>query len=273
MFLPSRNRAEAISRVVLPLLIYVLLFAALGALRVRAMNQPPDPNDPNQVGLVDADVLERNLRVANDFLLGRFVKNEIDDEERGQLLSAYARELTAHIDLSAVQANDAWRYADLYRTAKQWDKAEPMFEKAVEWATRTKNEDRRINDTLRLAQSKAHLGKVKDAIVLARGLFDVEPKNKPPLLLAIRLEIVPAGQGKGYDLELAKLVEDAIPQHMQAVVDPRTGAGHAFLIARPHHVAQAWQLARKLYQSGGRPDLAQSLPDRMAKFSETYGAP
>jgi hypothetical protein len=78
-----------------------------------------------------------------------------------------------------------------------------------------------------------------------------------PILMSVLYEIVPEAQGKGRDTDLARLLEDAIPQHKATVVDAGSEAGRAFLLARPLHVHKAWIKIAQLYQAAGKEDLAR----------------
>jgi tetratricopeptide (TPR) repeat protein len=265
-----RRKIENALRIVLPSILLVFIFVALLGVRRYGLVPPPDPNDPEDVGLVDAQVLGRSLKYASDFINSRRARREISDAQGQQLLSNYAAQLVDHVDTAAIQPADAYLYGDLFRTARRWDVAEQIYEKAVEWANHRKSEDRRVNDTLRLAQAKAQLGKLDEALKLARSTFDAAPKDKAPILMSVLYEVVPAATGKGRDLELARLLEAAIDQHYQVQVDPQTEAGGLFLTSRSFHIGRAWQTARALYRSAGREDLAQSIPERMQAMTERH---
>jgi len=72
-----------------------------------------------------------------------------------------------------------------------------------------------------------------------------------PILPAVLLAIVPAGEGKGHDAELADLLEQAAAQHEQVVVDANTIPGRIFLLARPKHIRNAFLKAAELYEKAG----------------------
>lgn len=213
----------------------------------------PDPNDPNDVTVVQPDVLRNSLAGAADALNDRLSNGEIGPQDYERYMAMYANQLLANTKLDAVPPNRAWEYAEVFRTAERWNEAEVLLKVAVK-AART--EDRRVNDSLRLAQVEAKLNNLPEAIRLARSTFDTKPQEKAPILTAILLEVVPAGEGKGDDVGLAKLLEDAIPQAEQTVVDPKTEAGAAFEFARPHHIRNAWNKVIELYDRSGHHDLA-----------------
>lgn len=226
---------------------------------------PPNPNDPRQVGLVRASVLKRNLQAAYEALRLRERRGEISSEELRRSLREFAAESLAHVDLSRIPEKEAWEYGDVFRTAEKWEEARRLYEVAVRVAD---NEDRRVNDHLRLAHALAALGKVEEAIATARKVFDAPPNEKAPILPAVLFEISEQGAGRGHDLELARLVEEAIDQHEQALVDPATPAGRDFLIARPFLIAQAWdRIVSLLGRAGARDELARALQRRDRSLS------
>ncbi|HRK21994.1 MAG TPA: hypothetical protein PLX06_09300 [Fimbriimonadaceae bacterium] len=232
---------------------------------------PPDPNDPSAVGIMQPEVLRRNLKWASDMVNDRVAKNEISDSEGKQYLTKYANELVDKIDFKQMDDKQAWQYAEVFRTAERWDIAQKALELAVAHAKKSGNQDRWVNDTLRLAQCMAHQGKRKEAIDLARTVFETRERDKAPILLAVTYEIAPALRGHGLDIETAKLIEDAIGQHMQVMIDPKTEAGQAFLGAKWHHIRKAWDLAVSLYREAGREDLADAARERAAKMFQTQG--
>lgn len=227
-----------------------------------AFEPPPDPNDPAQVGVMQQEVLMRNLRWAAEFYSDRKLRGEIDDAQLRQLLSEYANRLVATVDLELINPVSAWKYGDVFRTAERWDLAEHALRMAVDFAKRTRNEDRRVNDSLRLAQVVAHQNRVDEAIEIARSTFDTPPDQKAPILYAVVYEIVPAAERKGRDAELARLLEDAIDQHNQVIVDPNSDSGRAFLGAKRHHISRAWQKVVQLYRQAEREADAERAQDR-----------
>lgn len=204
---------------------------------------PPDPNDPAQVGMVQPDVLMRNLRWASEALNQRVLKGEITDARSRLMLSEYAASLTQHIELKRITEDLAWEYAEVFRTARQWENARIVFEIALR---HPKNEDRRVNDTLRYAQVLAQLDRVPDALVAARRVFDAAPKDRAPLIPSLIFELTPAARGKGYDVELAELIQDAIPLYEATVVDPNSEAGRDFLTAKPHLIRESKRIVAEL---------------------------
>lgn len=233
---------------------------------------PPDPNDPAAVGIMQPDVLQRNLKWASEMVNDRVAKDEISDREGRQYLTKYANQLIEKIDFKQMDDNRAWQYADVFRTAERWDLAQKALDKAVAHAKKTGNQDRFVNDSLRLAQAIAHQGKRKESMELVRSVFDTRDRDKAPILLAVVYEIAPALKGHGMDAEAAQLVEDAIQQHLQVVIDPKTEAGQNFLAAKWHHIRKAWELAIDLYRSAGKDDLADQARERAAQMFQSQGS-
>jgi tetratricopeptide (TPR) repeat protein len=238
---------------------WVLLILA-SCMLVGCQTAPvPDPNDPAKAGPNQAEILRENVEWASDAANQRVVQGELSRDQAKQLVSQYAAKLTEKLG-PGIPANQAWIYGDMYVTAGKWEEARQALRIAVKSAW---NEDRRVNDTLRLAVVEARLGNVAEAIRLTRSTFDVIPTGKAPILPAVLLELTPAAEGKGQDVELARLLEEAIQQHKQTIVDATRVSGKSFFIARPHHIAHAWEKAIELYNRAGRSDLAQAA---QAKF-------
>lgn len=251
-----------------PILILAFTGAAMGYIGKQGATPPPDPNDPADVGMMDPLVLQRNLKWASDFVNERVGFKDIDDAKGRALLAEYARQLTEHIDLAKIKPADAWRYAEVFRTAQIWDRARETLQVAVDYAMRKGQRDRIMNDTLRLAQAEANLGNVAKAIRLVQSTFTAEPGAKAPILLATYLEIVPPSINRGLDKELAELIEGAIVQHTLTVVDPNSEAGSRFIAVRGYHIAKASELATSLYRAAGREDLAQKVEENTRKAVE-----
>jgi hypothetical protein len=57
------------------------------------------------------------------------------------------------------------------------------------------------------------------------------------------------------DVELGKLLEDAIEVNSKVLVDPTSKEGALFLNARPRHVRIAWDTIISLYTDANRSDL------------------
>jgi tetratricopeptide (TPR) repeat protein len=205
---------------------------------------PIDPTDPTEVGLVDPSLARGRLQSMSEMLNERRARQEIDDEIAQRVLEEEARRLLQHFSPQFVEDGKAWEYGELLITAALWESAEPVLERAVEEAA---NNDRRVNDLLRLARVKAHLGKVDEAAACVRQTFDVPDEDAAPILPAVLLEVVPAGEGRDREADLARLLEEAIAQHERVIVDPESQGGRMFLTARHHHIRNAWAKVIQLY--------------------------
>jgi tetratricopeptide (TPR) repeat protein len=214
------------------------------------------------------EVLQRNLKGASDSLLERKVKGEIDDRGFRDYMRTYANDLLNKVPIKDVPPKEAWRYAEVFLTAERWEDAKGLLEIAVKNAP---DEDRRINDSLRLARALAMLGEVDQAIATARTTYNAAPKDSAPVLTAVLLEIVPAGEGKDKDPELSKLLEDAIPIHQKTLVDPNTEPGRAFLAARPVHVRNAYDKVVELLVNAGKAEEAREAAKRGEKVLGEMG--
>jgi tetratricopeptide (TPR) repeat protein len=223
----------------------------------------PDPNDPKNVGVLAPDVLRNLLKGASTQFFGRAQRGEITDGEAREFLAEYANSLLRTVDSSRVPKDKAWEYAEVLITAKRWTMAKQFLEIALQ---NPPNEDRRVNDRLRYGRVLCELGEVKSGIAEARKAFDAPPTDKAPILTAVYLEIVPAGEKKKHDRELAKLIEDSVPQSEQTEVDINTAEGMRFIAARPYHIRKALGKAMELYQRAG--DSAAAL--RVAKLAERF---
>lgn len=236
----------------------LVLVAALGALLSGCkFKPPPDPNDPKEVGVMQADVLERNLQGFSNAVNMRVAEGEITDEEGRKLLADYAGKLVDSVNIELIAADEAWKYGDVFRTAQRWQKAKAALEVAVKYAVARKNEDRRVNDSLRLAQCQAQLGEFEEALRVARSTFDVRPEDKAPILMAVLYEVLPPFEVRGPKVEAAKLLEEAIGQHRQVLVDPKSESGAKFLAVRSFHQRKAWAKVVELYRKAGKPELAE----------------
>lgn len=218
-----------------------------------------DPNDPADVGRVDPSTLRGNLQTINESLALRLARREITKNQYRELTVKAAVELMTDIETTTIREKDAWQYGEILKNARRWKQAETTLRMAVEFAIKTKNDDRRVNDSLRLATVLGELKRPKEAIKMARSVFDAPPNQLAPILLGVYLEIVPATRNQGQDAELAQLIAEAIDCHRRVVVDKNTDAGHTFEIARNFHIARAYGVMQGLYRGVGREDLASAL--------------
>ena len=227
----------------------------------------PNPNDPNDVGSLSPDNLKDQFSSISELLQVRLAHRQISNEEFKFLLGQAADSLLKGFTVDKVEARNAWQIGEIMINARHWEDAQTVLVKAIEWAKSNHNEDRFVNDTLRLARVRAELGEVSQAVKTARTVFSVPSYAAVPILYATQSEIVPAGRGKGHDAELAKLWEDAIAIDLKATVNPETVPGQGFLSARPFHVYQSWVLVTELYRDANRPDLAVLSQKKVDEYS------
>lgn len=240
------------------------LFAAcLSLLAGCSFGTFPDPNDPKDVAPAEqADVFHRNMQLAADELDRRVQTGEITDGQRLDMLAQLADKDLSEGDPDRCAAKDAWIYADLMITAHRYADAIPLLKRAIDWATEVKNDDRRVNDSFRLARCYAETGKVPDALDLAQKVIDSHPGDPGPVLPSVLLQITPSARGKGHDGQLAKVLEEAIHEHMRMIVNPNSQAGKAFLVARPFLIRRAWSTIEELYDQSGEHDKALAAEKR-----------
>lgn len=252
----SSPRSATVSRIKwLPLLLTLVLAGC-------QTGQISDPNDVSSAGEDTAVVIQSQLDNAAASLNDRKARHEIDDRQYQSLMTEIARGYVSQAKDQTITNQNAGAWGNVYVTAKEWPQAESALNAAIKAEQRPAAANylalgKLMTYKLQLARVEAETGKVHQAVALARSVFDVPPKAKAPILPAVLYQIVPAGLGKGDDLELANLLKDAISQHENVLVDPNTDAGRDFLLARPHHIVKAWEIAALLYKSAGRLDLAQ----------------
>lgn len=226
-------------------LVGLLLLAAVGC----EFSPPPDPNDPNDVDLVEPKVLMRQLRWASDAANMRVNNGELTEERAKAMVAQEARRLVETIRPDSIPDDQIWEYAEVCRAGELWELANKLYPLAIEWAQSTKNEDRRINDSLRYSYVLAKLGKAPEAISLARTTLNAKPRESAPLLPAILLEVVPAAKGQKHDRELADLLDDTIEVYDRTEVDVTTPAGIDFINAKPHLIRRARVVEAELRNS------------------------
>ena len=244
----------------LPIFILVAFIASLALLAKTRNTVLEDPNDPRGKGVMQPEVLRRNLKAANEAAYARYARGEINSRQYRRLIAQYADQLASQANLQYMEPSQAWEYADLFRSAHEWGKAADVYKIAVDHA---KNDDRKANDNLGYAVCLARLGKLDEAFAAVRTAFTVNPADKAGILPSVLLELAPAVRGRGKDVELAKLIEEAIGQEEQTFIDPKLESGKAFLMAKPHHIRKAWLTIIALYLSAGKPDEAKAAETRM----------
>jgi len=230
-----------------------------------------DPNDVPTAGPDTATVIMNQLHVASDALNARKDRKEIDDRQYRLLITKIARDYIAEAKDKSINDSNAPTWGQVYMTARDWPNAEIALQQAVKAEKAPVSDFKKlgewVDDTLALAATEAHLGKVHEAVTTARSTFFVPPKAKAPILTSVLLDIVPAALRHGGGLELADLLRDAIKQHEQVIVDPNTEGGRDFLLARPRHIQHAWEEAALLYQAAGKDAEAQQALNQAQKVS------
>ncbi len=229
---------------------------------------PADPNDP-KLGAIEPEVLRRSLKGASEAFMDRVTRGEISDGQFQDLMAQTANRLLTGVTIENTDPEMAWEYGEVFRTARQWASAETFLRVAVDFAIKTRNEDRRVNDLVRLAQVLVMENKVEEGLKTARETFSAPDEGCAPILPATLLEIAPAARGKGHDLELAELLVGAIACHRRTRVDTQSEAGRAFLSARPYHIRNAYRLAVGLLQSSGQSARAAEVLEEFRQWSNT----
>jgi hypothetical protein len=206
-----------------------------------------NPNDMQTALPEDRSETAYNLMQATiSSLQYKFEKGQISDSERNEMIRVEAEELLKPIEVEKTPKYDMWMLADLLRITNRW----PEAEKALVIAVKNANSvDRKVNDSLRLAQAMAKDNKISESIGVARSIFKVDNKETAPILPSVLYEIVPAAQGKGHDSELADLLTDAIRIHESTAVDSNTDEGKLFKLASEHHIRKASEKAALLRNS------------------------
>ncbi|QYK56518.1 MAG: hypothetical protein KF733_03340 [Fimbriimonadaceae bacterium] len=214
----------------------------------------PDPNEPlagQQYSGAQVQTMVREIfRVAD----AQVRSGRLSPSQRDVVVSREVGSIVANVDPEKVRPTEAWRYGDAFRIAGRWQTAERLFKVAVQAA---KTNDRLVNDSLKLARVEAHLGKIDEALAHVRSTYKAPPTEKAPILMATAYEIVPEAVGKDRDKDLAGLLLEAIEQHSETIVDPTSDAGRDFLKAKPLHIAHAYTLAARLFQSAGDDESAR----------------
>lgn len=199
--------------------------------------QFPNPNDISAINPESrVEIANKRLEAAQETLQYKVSSREINDERRNELISEIAEEMLKSIEPQVIPDSDQWMYAALLRVTNRWPEAEKALEVAVSAA---KTEDRRINDTLKLAVAQAKNQKTIEAISTASKVLDAKDEDAAPILPSVLYEVVPAAQGKGHDKELMILLEKAIECHKRVKVDPKTDQGKLFIAASRHHIGIA----------------------------------
>lgn len=212
----------------------------------------PDPNSEEEIANYP-EIMMRNLVNWRTRLDRKVAKRELTPQQRDAMMAERTNEYLQLITPQMATEENAWIYGDLFRDGGRWEEAYQLYDAARKAA---KTEDRRVNDNLRFARAAAKLKKHDEALAAVKSTFDTPPEEKAPILPAVLYEVVPAAEEdkKAPYKEYAKMLEEAIKQHLLTQVDASTDPGKAFLGAKPTHISKAWSKVVGLYQAGG--DLA-----------------
>lgn len=218
------------------LLVAVMLLAGCG--------QYSNPNDLASIPQIDRmEVAYSLLKQATDALDVKYQKGQITDEQRLEKIREYSEELLREVDQSQVPRRSLWQYAEILRISRRWAEAEETLMQAIKSPA---DEDRRIQDTLRLSQAQAHNGKYQLAIETAKKTFDAKDEDAAPILMGCLYEIAPVIKGHGVNPALAELLKGAIECHTRTKVDVNTQEGKIFDSVRRFHIRKAEILIEQL---------------------------
>jgi hypothetical protein len=243
---------------------WLILVAAL-ALSGCKVGQTPNPNDPLTGGDRAGDLLRIRMKATSDLVNERIAQGDINDAQGRLIIQTQAGDELDRLKDIPVPDDKAWEFAEVAITARRWEEAGALLNKALKYESAQlkqdpRAEDRWVNDTLRLAHTQAALGQIDKALATAREAFKASPHWKWPILYAVYLEIVPAAEEAkpGRELELAKFIEEGIAQHQAAEGDTSNPNEAGWVNARDFHIRAAWQAAANLYRKAGREDLAEA---------------
>lgn len=223
----------------------VLLLVVLAGC-AQPWKQDPNVSVPGRP--VSGDVLARNIAGLMADLDEREAKGAISAADREAVLQGFLERTLEPVVPEQVPDGECWQFGDAYRLRGDWEQATKLYERAVKAAH---TEDRKVNDSLRLARALAHAGRHEEAIAMARSTFDASETNKAPILMAVLYEIVPEAGSNAPKKDYAVLLLDAIAQHRQTVVDAGSPEGAAFLETRSVHIRKAYVAAANLLMESG----------------------
>ena len=209
----------------------------------------PSPFDPANASIVEVEQVQLTLRGIWSSLEYRVDTGEIKRSAAEAEFVKRATEFAVPLDADDVAPGEAWRVGDVQRAAKRWSEALRAYQRATEHPA---DDDRRTVDRLRLAEALAWTKKPQEALKMARTAFSAQPSNKGSILLAVIYEVAPPLMTQKVDGELAKLILDAIRQHLQADIPITSPEGKAFYLARPSHIRYAFDQALRLLERSGK---------------------
>lgn len=215
---------------------------------------PPDPNDVLQAESGGLALATRNVEELFWTLENKRANGDLDDQRASDLLQQYARQQVEQVRRTGAEKESTFTFGELLRAGKLWAEAQKVYEQVIE--ENPKNEDLFVNSKLRIAQCLAAQNRVPEGLAAIRETFWASSGNKPPILLGVYLDFAPVARGKGHDVEIAKVIREAVNQHLEASVNPASVSGQAFLGARRIHVQRAFQIAIALLDQAQAVDLS-----------------
>lgn len=229
-----------------------LVLAALVACGCQAPTIP-NPNDPDDVGLVSPDVLSANLASLQQFLVERMLKGEITRVQADKYMAEEGAKMVDHIKVKDIPQGLVSEYANIFRIANDWKKAKEAYEVAAKFA---KNGEKKNIDTLRLAVCKAALGDAKEAIQISKKVVEEKDADMSSALTIVYMELVPRAKGQHEDRALADLLIEIVKKYKAVKIDPNSEGGLSQGLARAYHIQRALQAAYDLYSAAG--DIAKA---------------
>lgn len=217
---------------------------------------PPDPNDVLQVDSGGLAIATRNVEQFFWNLEAKQANGDLDADRAKVLLEEYARSQVEAVRRTGAEKESTFMFGELLRAGKLWSEAQAAYEQVLKESP--DNEDLFVNSKLRIAQCMAAQDRVEEGLAAIRETFSASAGNKPPILLGVYLDFAPYAQGKGHDVELAKVIREAVDQHLAANVNPTSVSGQAFLGVRRIHVSRAFLLAIALLDKAQAVDLSSA---------------
>jgi hypothetical protein len=87
------------------------------------------------------------------------------------------------------------------------------------------------------------LEQVEKGLATARRALDAKSPASEALIPSLLFELVPLAQNQGHNLELANLLEEAIPVYDKTTLQRGSQRERDFIIAKPHLIKRAHAMA------------------------------
>ena len=149
----------------------------------------PNPNEPADMGGLSQENIHDQFTCFSEMLQARQARGEITSKEFSELLAKATAPLLVGFNLDKVDVSKANQMADILIQVKDWQDAKKVLEGSIVWAQLNRNEDRRVNDTLKLAHVQAEIADVPGAIKTARTVFNVRAEDAVPVLFETLYQI------------------------------------------------------------------------------------